>query len=42
MKKRILGGVLVAIIVIPLLLIGGLPFALLMAVLGAAGMYELL
>ena len=35
MKIRVLGGVLVAAVVIPLLLIGGIPFALLMALLGA-------
>lgn len=42
MKKRIFGAILLCIIIIPLLVIGGIPFAMLMALCGFLSIYELL
>lgn len=41
MTKRILSAILMAIIFIPFLLIGGVPFGIFMAILGVLGLYEL-
>lgn len=42
MKKRILSAIIMAIILIPLLLIGGKPFAIFMMFLSVLGLYELI
>lgn len=42
MKTRVLSAIIIVAIFLPLLLIGELPFALLMAFLGILGLYELL
>ncbi len=42
MKKRVLSAILIVAVFIPFLLLGGLPFAIFMSVLGALGVYELI
>ena len=42
MKTRIITGVVAALLFIPLVIIGGLPFTLAVFLLAAVGMYELL
>ena len=42
MKVRIISAIIMVAVFVPLLIIGDLPFALLMAVLGIGGLYELL
>ena len=42
MKKRIISAIIMMIIFIPLLLIGGKPFAIFMSLLAVAGLYEIL
>ncbi len=42
MKLRIISAILLVVIFVPFLLIGELPFAIFMAILGVAGLYELI
>lgn len=42
MKKRILGAVILIALIVPLLIIGGLPFKLLVMLIGSLAMYELM
>ena len=42
MKKRILSAIIMILIFVPLLFIGGIPFAILMTLLALASMYELI
>ncbi len=42
MKLRIISAILMVVIFVPFLLIGELPFAIFMAILGVAGLYELI
>ena len=42
MKKRILSAIIMILIFVPLLLIGGIPFAILMTLLAVASMHELM
>ena len=42
MKKRVISAIVIIAIFIPFLILGDLPFAILMAILGAFGLYELL
>ena len=42
MKKRVISAILIVAVFIPFLIIGDLPFAIFMAVLGALGAYELI
>ena len=42
MKKRVLGAAILIAIIVPLLIIGGIPFKLLVMLIGAFGMYELM
>ena len=42
MKKRVLSAIIMILIFVPLLLIGGIPFAILMTFLAVGPMYELI
>ena len=42
MKKRIISAIIMILIFVPLLVIGELPFAIFMGILGTLGLYELL
>ncbi len=42
MKKRIISAIIIILIFVPLLVIGELPFAIFMGILGTLGLYELL
>ena len=42
MKKRILGAAILILIIVPLLILGGLPFKLFVMLIGALGMYEIM
>ena len=42
MKKRVISAIIMIVVFIPFLLLGELPFAIFMAILGALGLYELL
>ena len=42
MTKRIISAVLLVLILVPFLVIGGVPFTILLSVLGILGLYELL
>ena len=42
MKKRVLSAIVMLAVFIPLLIIGGKPFAILMSLLAVCGLYELL
>ena len=42
MKKRVLSAIIMILIFVPLLFIGGIPFAILMTVLALGAMYELI
>ena len=42
MKKRVLSAIIMILIFVPLLFIGGIPFAILMTILSLGAMYELI